>query len=109
MNSRNTISHRGLAFLAAATIATLAGPVGATTSGATIPAAPVPGTYALKDGTTLYVADNGRMRMFTAEGQRLHMKDGVTMETRDGKIIGMKEDLNWKQLRQFGTLSPRSR
>ena len=69
--------------------------------------APAPGTYALKDGTTLFVADNGRMRMFTAEGQRLHMNDGVTMETRDGRKIEMKEDLNWKRLRQSGTLNPK--
>ncbi|MBX3715134.1 MAG: CopK family periplasmic copper-binding protein [Burkholderiales bacterium] len=71
--------------------------------------APAPGTYPLKDGTTLVVADNGWMRMFTADGKRLHMQDGVMMETRDGKSIAMKEDLNWKQLRQFGTLSPKSR
>ena len=71
--------------------------------------APAPGTYPLKDGTTLVVADNGWMRMFTADGKRLHMQDGVLMETRDGKSIAMKEDLNWKQLRQFGTLSPKSR
>lgn len=69
--------------------------------------APAPGTYALKDGTTLFVADNGRMRMFTAEGQRLHMNDGVTMETRDGRKILMKEDLNWKRIRQSGTLNPK--
>jgi hypothetical protein len=31
------------------------------------------------------------------------------METRDGQVIAMKEDLNWKQLRRFGTLSPKSR
>jgi hypothetical protein len=104
MIARITISHRGLALLAAAAIATLAGPAGATTS-----AAPAPGTYALKDGTTLYVAENGRMRMFTAEGQRLHMKDGVTMETRDGRNFVMKEDLNWKQLRRFGSLNPSPR
>lgn len=71
--------------------------------------APAPGTYPLKDGTTLVVANNGWMRMFTAGGKRLHMRDGVMMETRDGKSIAMKEDLNWKQLRQFGTLSPKSR
>lgn len=70
---------------------------------------PAPGTYPLKDGTTLVVAKNGWMRMFTAEGKRLHMQDGVLMETRDGKSIAMKEDLNWRQLRQFGTLSPKSR
>lgn len=69
--------------------------------------APTPGTYLLNNGTTLFVADNGRMRMFTAEGQRLHMSDGVTMETRDGRKIVMKEDLNWKRIRQSGTLNPK--
>jgi hypothetical protein len=53
------------------------------------------------------VADNGRMRLFTPEGHRLHMKDGVPMETRDGKVIAMKEDPNRKKLRQFGALHPR--
>jgi hypothetical protein len=106
MNAWNTLPHRSLALFAAgaAAIATLAGPVHAATT-----AASAPGTYALKDGTTLYVADNGRMRMFTAEGQRLHMKDGVLMQTREGKVIAMKEDLNWKQLRQFGSLNPSPR
>ena len=69
--------------------------------------APPPGNYLLKDGTTLSVARNGGMRMFTADGSRVNMKDGVTMETRDGKAIVMKEDLNWKQLRRFGTLNPK--
>lgn len=67
---------------------------------------PTPGTYILKDGTTLSVAKNGWMRMFTAEGQRLNMKDGVVMETKDGDSIVMKEDANWKQLRLYGTLRP---
>lgn len=78
-------------------------------AGATTAPPPDPGTYALKDGTTLYVAKNGWMRMFTAEGHRVNMRDGVPMETRDGKVIVMKEDLNWKQLRQFGTLNPKFR
>lgn len=68
-----------------------------------------PGQYLLKDGNTLSVAGNGWMRMHSPEGKRVHMRDGVAMETRDGKTIAMKEDLNWKQLRQFGTLSPKSR
>jgi hypothetical protein len=72
-------------------------------------AGPKPGSYALKDGTTLVVADNGSMRMFTPAGGRVYMKDGVPMETSEGKVVAMKEDLNWKQLRQFGTLSPKSR
>lgn len=69
--------------------------------------APSPGTYALKDGTTLQVAPNGQMRMFKADGRRLDMKDGVAMQTRDGAVIVMKEDLNWKKIRQFGTLHPK--
>jgi hypothetical protein len=81
-------------------------PVSASGKGA---AGPEPGSHALKDGTTLVVADNGTMRMFSPAGGRVHMKDGVPKETRDGRIIAMKEDLNWKQLRQFGTLSPKSR
>lgn len=71
--------------------------------------APTPGTYTLKDGTTLYVAKNGGMRMFTADGHRLDMKDGMAMQTREGKVIVMKEDLNWKDLRRFGTLNPKFR
>lgn len=67
-----------------------------------------PGRYRLDDGTTLVVADNGGMRMFTIDGKRLPMKEGVAMKTRDGKVVVMKEDPNWKLLRQFGTLSPRS-
>lgn len=92
--------------LAAATVAAL--------SGASLPALatstdrPEPGAYQLKDGTMLYVAKNGWMRMFTAEGQRLQMPDGVPMQTRDGKVIVMKEDQNWKQLRLRGTLRPGS-
>ncbi len=67
---------------------------------------PNPGTYQLKDGSTLSVAKNGWMRMFTAEGQRLNMKDGVVMETKSGETIVMKEDANWKQLRLYGSLRP---
>ena len=94
------------AIAAAVTLAAMAGPAAA---GQANDPAPVPGRHALKDGTTLVVAGNGWMRMFSATGARVHMKDGVPMETRDGKVIAMKEDLNWKQLRQFGTLSPKSR
>jgi len=67
---------------------------------------PEPGIHRLKDGATLHVAKNGWMRMYSAEGQRVQMPDGVPMHTRDGKVILMKEDLNWKQLRLHGTLRP---
>ena len=64
MNAR--YSHAIGAFAAAIALAATAA---AASSAAN--SAPAPGTYVLKDGTTLFVAYNGRMRMFTAEGQRL--------------------------------------
>ncbi len=94
----------GATLLAAAVIALIASPALAAR-----PDAPAPGTYPLKDGTTLVVAPNGWMRMFAAGGKPVYMKDGVAMETRAGALIVMKEDPNWRQLRQFGTVSPRSR
>lgn len=103
MKSRPARPTRGLLLAAGSlALAVLAIPAIAAKSGA-----PAPGTYLLKDGTTLSVAQNGRMRMFTADGSRVYMADGVAMETRDGKAIVMKEDLNWKQLRKFGTLHPK--
>lgn len=65
-------------------------------------------SFALKDGSTLFVAANGTMRMFAADGSKIHMKDGVAMETSDGKVISMREDVLWKTLRTRGTLSPKS-
>jgi hypothetical protein len=65
--------------------------------------------HQLKDGNTLLVDSGGRMRMLSPGGSSVHMKDGVPMETRDGRVVVMKEDLRWKQLREFGTLSPKSR
>ena len=103
MKSRPAGPARGL-LLAAGTLALAVFAVPAIAAKSEVPA---PGTYLLKDGTTLAVAQSGRMRMFTADGSRVNMVDGVTMETRDGKVIVMKEDLNWKQLRKFGTLNPK--
>lgn len=103
--TRSTI-RKSLAVGAVAAVSAIVAPAFASAPAAGIPA---PGTYALKDGNTLAVAGNGWMRMFSPEGKRVHMRDGVAMETRDGKVIAMKEDPNWKQLRQFGTLSPKSR
>ena len=68
-----------------------------------------PERYTLKDGTTLFVDANGTMRMFSADGSTIHMRDGVPMETADGKVIAMRENVLWKELRTRGTLSPKSR
>ena len=64
--------------------------------------------YVLKDGNTLLVDADGRMRMFAADGDRVYMKDGVAMELQDGTAITMKENIVWKTLRTRGTFNPRS-
>jgi hypothetical protein len=64
--------------------------------------------YVLKDGNTLSVDADGRMRMFAPDGDRVYMKDGVAMELQDGTVITMKENIVWKTLRTRGTFNPRS-
>ena len=64
--------------------------------------------HVLKDGNTLYVDTDGRMRMFAPAGDRVYMKDGVPMELQDGTVIIMKENILWKNLRTHGTFNPRS-
>ncbi len=88
---------------AAAVIAVLA-VAGCATSGAFGPSQ----RYELKDGNTLYVDADSRMRMFAPNGDRVYMKDGVPMEIKDGTVIVMKENAVWKSYRVRGTMSPRS-
>ncbi len=64
--------------------------------------------YVLKDGNTLSVDADGRMRMFAPDGDRVYMKDGVAMELQDGTVITMKENIVWKTLRTRGTFNPHS-
>jgi hypothetical protein len=65
-------------------------------------------SYALKDGATLVVDADGRMRMFDIYGRPVYMKDGVEMETKDGTVIVMKENVVWRTLRTRGTFNPHS-
>jgi len=62
----------------------------------------------LKDGNTLLVDADGRMRMFAPDGDRVYMKDGVAMEAQDGAVITMKENIVWKTLRTRGTFNGHS-
>jgi hypothetical protein len=64
--------------------------------------------YELKDGSTLVVDANGQMRMFRPDGSKLHMAEGVKMELKDGRVIVMHENVVWRELREHGTMSPRS-
>lgn len=43
----------------------------------------------LKDGTTMHHYKDGKMSMEDAMGKIVYMKDGVSMETADGKTINM--------------------
>lgn len=53
-------------------------------------------TYLLKDGNTLYVYKDGKMAMENKVGNAVHMKDGVAMETKDGKKIMMVGNEIWR-------------
>lgn len=60
----------------------------------------------LKDGSTLYIDKNGDMKMVDGNGDRMTMRDGVPMETEDGRVIMMKNNALWQRM-QRGTLNPK--
>ena len=51
----------------------------------------------LKDGSTLYLHPDGTSRMVDQHGKRIDMRDGVPMETKDGRIIMMENKRIWVQ------------
>jgi hypothetical protein len=51
----------------------------------------------LKDGSTLLIFKDGKMSMRDARGRTISMKDGMTMETKDGKIYVMKGNEIWRK------------
>ncbi len=52
---------------------------------------------ALKDGTTLQIYKDGKMSMRDARGRVHSMKEGVQMETSDGKVIVMRGNEIWRK------------
>lgn len=53
--------------------------------------------YLLTDGNTLYVYKDGKMAMENNKtGSAVYMKEGVVMETKDGKKIMMKGNELWR-------------
>lgn len=60
----------------------------------------------LKDGGKVIVQKDGTMSHFDAAGNRVRMKDGQTMEAKDGSKLMMKNNAIWKQLTERGTLKP---
>jgi hypothetical protein len=53
-------------------------------------------SYELKDGSTVYVFKDGKMAMENKVGQVVSMKEGHTMETKDGQKIMMKGNEVWR-------------
>jgi hypothetical protein len=49
----------------------------------------------LKDGSTLYLHPGGTGRMIDQHGKPMNMSDGTEMETKDGRIIMMKNKRIW--------------
>lgn len=64
-------------------------------------------TIELKDGGKVTVQKNGTMVHIDAAGNRVKMKDGVTMEGKDGTKYVMKNDALWKAITEKGTLNPK--
>lgn len=64
-------------------------------------------TIELKDGSRLIVEKNGTMAHIDAAGNRVKMRDGVTMEGKDGTKYVMKNNAVWKTITEKGTLNPK--
>lgn len=61
----------------------------------------------LKDGSHLYISDDGAMRMVDKNGKPIEMKDGVEMELKDGTLIMMQNKKIWRhEHRKHKGLSP---
>lgn len=61
----------------------------------------------LKDGGTVTVQKDGSMVHVDAEGNRVRMKNGVTMVAKDGTKYVMKNNALWKTITEKGTLNPK--
>jgi hypothetical protein len=64
-------------------------------------------TIKLKDGTTLILQTDGKMRHVDQRGHAVLMKEGEVMEDKDGVRYMMKNSAIWKQLYEKGTLNPK--
>lgn len=61
----------------------------------------------LKDGGKVTVQKDGSMVHIDAEGNRVKMRNGVTMEAKDGTKYVMKNNAIWKTITEKGTLNPK--
>lgn len=66
-----------------------------------------PQSIELKDGGKLTVQKDGTMLHVDAAGNRIKMKNGVTMEGKDGSRYVMKNNAIWKTITEKGSLNPK--
>lgn len=64
-------------------------------------------TIELKNGGKVMVKKDGTMVHIDAAGNRVKMRDGGTMEAKDGTKFMMKNNAIWKQITEKGTLNPK--
>lgn len=64
-------------------------------------------TIDLKDGGKVMVQKDGTMVHIDAAGNRVKMRDKVTMEAKDGTKFKMKNNALWKTITEKGTLNPK--
>lgn len=64
-------------------------------------------TIELKDGSTLVIQANGKMRHVDQRGHAVTMREGTVMEGKEGARYMMKNNAIWKQLHEKGTLNPK--
>ncbi len=60
-----------------------------------------PGPLELKDGSYVFISEDGTMHMTDRNGHQTRMKDGAEMELKDGGLIMMKNKHIWR------TVNPR--
>lgn len=65
-----------------------------------------PQSARLKDGSIVFIDNDGAMKMVDKRGNPMRMKDGVPMELEDGSVIMMKNHAIWKRVPR-GTLNPK--
>ncbi len=65
-----------------------------------------PQTIELKDGGKIVIEEKGTMVHINAAGNRVKMRDGRVMITKDGHKLMMKNNAIWKTITEHGTLKP---
>lgn len=56
------------------------------------------GPLELKDGSFVFISEDGTMRMTDRNGRPVTMKDGAEMELKDGDLIMMKNKRIWRSV-----------